>query len=170
MATCLSNCISCAYFFHVVHRYKKTSALSTLLFDLDYVVIDRLMAAYGDIPLAAIGIVLKAERLPLNVGIGLCQGMMPLVAYNYASKNHGRMEETVRVSRRVGLATAFGEGGKALFLGVMRWAVFNIPMLFVLNRVLGMYGIVWSQIAADILTVALSVYVYRRHKASREWS
>ena len=32
--------------------------------------------------LAALGIVLKAERLPLNIGIGICLGMTPLVAYN----------------------------------------------------------------------------------------
>ena len=38
--------------------------------------------------------------------------------------------------------------------------VFNIPMLFILNHFIGMYGIVWSQVTADILTVTLSAYVY----------
>lgn len=50
----------------------------------------------------------------------------------------------------------------ALFLGVMRWAAFNIPMLFILNTLWGMYGIVFSQLAADILTVSLSLAVYHR--------
>ena len=167
------------------------------------------------------GIVLKAERLPLNVGVGLCQGMLPLVAYNFASKNRKRMDETIRFSRKVGLITAgvsillyeasawyimrlfiadagtialgtdflrirclatplmfmsfftvylfqaFGEGGRALFLGVMRWGAFNIPMLFLLDAAFGMYGIVWSQITADLLTVALSLYVYYRYKNIR---
>ena len=193
------------------------SAVSTLLFDIDYIVIDKLMSGYGDIALAAVGIVLKAERLPLNVGIGICQGMLPIVAYNYASKNHRRMFDTIRFSLRCGLAVGafsialymlfssqimglfiqdaqtvllgtdflrirclatplmfssfftvyvfqgFGEGRKALFLGVMRWAVFNIPMLFNLNRLIGMYGIVWSQLCADTLTVTLSFLVYRRY-------
>lgn len=62
------------------------------------------------------------------------------------------------------LFQAFGEGNKALFLGIMRWGVFNIPMLFLLNTAFGMYGVVWSQITADILTVALSLYVYHRYK------
>ncbi len=57
----------------------------------------------------------------------------------------------------------FGEGNKSLFLGVMRWVVFNIPMLFLLNHIIGMYGVVWSQVCADILTVMLSFYVYRRY-------
>lgn len=244
IATCLSNCIACAYFLGVIYKLRKgsvislsvklglpekksilsilnvgfPSALATLLFDLDYIVIDKLMVAYGDIALASIGIVLKAERLPLNVGIGICQGMMPIVAYNYSAKNYSRMNGTVKFSRRVGLITAafsivlyeltasyimrmfiadaetvslgtdflririlatplmflsfftvylfqgFGQGNKALFLGVMRWAVFNIPMLFILNGIIGMYGIVWSQVTADIFTVALSIYVYERYK------
>lgn len=52
---------------------------------------------------------------------------------------------------------------KALFLGIMRWAVFNIPMLFVLNAIIGMYGLVWSQVTADTLTVMLSIAVHRRY-------
>ncbi len=243
IATCISNCLACIYFVYVIIRIRKKSvitfaftgipkkvsinsifnvgipsALATLLFDLDYIVIDNLMVGYGNIALASIGIVLKAERLPLNVGIGLCQGMMPIVAYNYSSKNYKRMEDTIKYSRRTGLITsiisialyeifavyimkmfindtntvtlgtdflrirvlatplmfmsfftvylfqAFGKGNKALFLGVMRWVVFNIPMLFLLNQIIGMYGIVWSQITADILTVALSIFVYKKYE------
>ncbi len=243
-ATCLSNCIACAYFIFVLFRMRRDtvlrlyppyrfpagtsvaevfgvglpSAIATLLFDLDYIVIDRLMSGYNDIALAAVGIVLKVERLPLNVGIGICQGMMPIIAYNYSAKNYARMNETKRYSMRLGLVCAavsvalyelfagpimhifigdaqtvalgtvflrirvlatplmflsffhvylfngFGKGGYALFLGVMRWAVFNIPMLFLLNRLLGINGIVWSQATADVLTVALSFAVYRRYE------
>ncbi len=243
-ATCLSNCIACVYFIVVVCRMGKESivtfhpkagrperesiaavftvgipsAVATLLFDLDYVVIDKLMVSYHDLALAAIGIVLKVERFPLNVGIGICQGMMPLVAYNYAAGNKKRMEDTIRISRMLGLVIAgisillyeifaaqfirlfisdaqtvemasaflrirvlatplmflsfftvylfqaFGMGKRSLFLGMMRWLVFNIPMLFLLNAVFGMYGIVWSQVTADTLTVILSFYVYRKYK------
>ena len=35
-----------------------------------------------------------------------------------------------------------------------------ISQLFILNHFIGMYGIVWSQVTADILTVALSAFVY----------
>ncbi len=55
---------------------------------------------------------------------------------------------------------AFGRGNKSLFLGVTRWAVLNIPMLFLLEHLLGMYGIVWSQAAADFLNVILCAGVY----------
>lgn len=241
IATCISNCISCIYFIFVMIRLSKRtclgltsikdlptnaslakiftigvpSAIATLLFDIDYIVIDKLMTGYNDIALAAVGIVLKAERLPLNVGIGICQGMVPIVAYNYASKDYKRMRDVEKFSLILGIVCAvvsiilyeifapyimrffiretntvllgtnflrirclatlfmfisfyhvhlfngYGRGSEALFLGIVRWAVFNIPMLFLLNYLIGMYGIVWSQLLADILTVILSVIVHR---------
>lgn len=240
IATCISNCVACLYFLQMLYKTRGShvislnikrglpsaksifsvfevgfpSAIATLLFDLDYVVLDKLMVGYGDIPLAAIGIVLKAERFPLNVGIGLCQGMIPLVAYNFAARNYRRMDEIVRFSRMVGLIVgvvsicvyelgaeyllrffisdsatvalgtnfvrtrilatpfmftcfftvdtfnAFGWGGIALLLGVTCWAVINIPILFLLNALFGMYGLVWSQLISDCMMAAISVFVY----------
>ena len=243
IATLLSNCLSCLYFLLVIHKTKEHSpvtfrlntgipekrsigsifnvgipaAITTLLFDIDYVIIDKLMVSYGDIALASVGIVLKAERLPLNVGIGICQGMMPLVAYNFSSGDHRRMREVIRFSLKVGLMIGigsvilyeifagyimrafigeaqtvalgtnflrirvlatplmfmsfftvfvfqgFGKGNTSLFLGTARWLAFNIPMLFLLNSLFGMYGIVWAQVTADTLTVLLSAFVYFRY-------
>lgn len=244
IATCISNVISCVYFIITVMKLGENSvlrlcriselpqndsirqmfsvgipsAVATFLFDMDYVVLDKLMSGYGNIALASVGIVLKAERLPLNVGIGICQGMVPIVAYNYASKNYKRMEEVAKFSLKIGVVFAlisicmyevfapfimrffiddgetvalgttflrirclatvlmfmsfyhvhlfnsYGHGKEALFLGVMRWAVFNIPMLFLLNYIFGMYGLVWSQLVADILTVTLSLWTHHRFK------
>ena len=56
--------------------------------------------------LAAYGIVLKADMLPLNIGMGLCQGMMPLVAYNYAAKNYPRMKSFTKAAQVAGMVTA----------------------------------------------------------------
>ena len=64
----------------------------------------------------------------------------------------------------VHLFNSYGRGGEALFLGVVRWCVFNIPMLFLLNALFGMYGIVWAQLVSDVLTVALSFYVHWRYQ------
>lgn len=43
-----------------------------------------------------------------------------------------------------------------------------ISQLIVLNSIFGMYGIVWSQVTADTLTVLLSFYVYRRFRPGQE--
>ena len=37
-----------------------------------------------------------------------------------------------------------------------------------MKRVFGIYGIVWSQVTADTLTVLLSFYVYRRFRPGQE--
>lgn len=132
VATCISNCVACAYFIVVVLRSGKgavvtfsprvglaerssisavfavgvPSAVTSFLFDLDYVILDRLMTSYNDLALAAIGIVLKVERFPLNVGVGICQGMMPLVGYNYSAGNRKRLRDTMRLSLGLGLVIA----------------------------------------------------------------
>ncbi|MBQ7576900.1 MAG: MATE family efflux transporter [Synergistaceae bacterium] len=241
IATMLSNLIICVYFLIVICRLKNSilslsiknfraslqniksifyvgvpAAIAVTLFDVTYIIIDKLMSLYGDVPLAAVGIVLKAERLPLNVGIGLCMGMMPLAAYNYSSGNFARMREAVNFSRLVGLVIGFvsvalyeifaadimkifiedsktvelgthflrartlatpfmficfhlvnffqavGMGDRALILGSARWVVFNIPLLFVLNYIFGMYGIVWTQVIADIMMTLVSIIVYKK--------
>ncbi len=36
-------------------------------------------------------------------------------------------------------------------------------MLFLLNAIFGMYGIVWAQTAADSLTVILSLYMLHHY-------
>ena len=240
LATLLSNCIACLYFlltlWHIRDRRLLTadprvglpraknirsvfsvgipSATTNFLFDLDYMVVDKLMVSYNEVALAAIGIVLKVERLPLNTGIGICQGMVPLIAYNCGAGNHKRMNQVIRLSLATGLVVAavsillyqlfapwiigvfiadgptislavtfiririlatplmflcfftlymfqgFGKGGIALFLGIVRWAVFNIPLLYLLNHFVGMYGILWTPAIADGITVLISLYVY----------
>ena len=132
LATMLSNCAALVYFIGIYRRVRNSSilmlprqisrirkdsmqsllgvgvpaAMSVLLFDVTNMVINRLSASYGDFQLAAMGIVLKVERLPLNIGIGICLGMVPLVAYNYASKNMDRMQAFFRAARLAGLGVA----------------------------------------------------------------
>ena len=242
VATLISNVISCIYSVAVIYRDRHETVISIrdasveknsvkevfnvgfpaffvmLLFDVDYMIIDRLMAGYSDIALAAVGIVLKAERLPLNVGIGICQAMTPIVAYNYASGNRERMHRTYRLACLWGIIVgvvsitlydifagriirffindadtialgasflrarspatlfmflsfftvhlfqAFGKGDTALYLGIQRWIMLNIPMLFILNRFFGIYGIVWAQLTADLINAAISFIVFNRFR------
>lgn len=82
------------------------SAIGNFLSCVSNLVINKLASNYGDIPVAALGIVKKVEMLPMNVGMGLCQGMLPLVAYNYAAKSFKRMKETVRDASVSGMGFA----------------------------------------------------------------
>ena len=132
LATLLSNVISLLYFLFIYYRLRgKTilsispryvkiqkryfvdilaiglpSALTGMLANISHIIKNNLTSGYGDIELAAYGIVQKADMLPLNIGMGLCQGMMPLVAYNYASKNYSRMKSFTFIAQVLGMIVA----------------------------------------------------------------
>ncbi len=79
------------------------SAILTGLFDLASICVNILSARHDDLVLAAMGIVMKVERIPNAVNIGLCQGMMPIVAFNFSAGNRERMHRTVSTARQWGL-------------------------------------------------------------------
>ena len=83
------------------------SALLTGLFDLANICVNILASSHSDLVLAAMGIVMKVERIPNAVNIGICQGMLPIVAFNYASGNHERMKQTINTARNSGLLISF---------------------------------------------------------------
>ena len=79
------------------------AGLAILFFDLTNMMLNRFSSFHGDAALAAMGIVLRVERFPLNVGIGICLGMTPLIAYNYSAGNRDRMYAFFRSARTAGL-------------------------------------------------------------------
>ncbi len=105
------------------------SALGSLLACLSNVVINNLTAGYsdiyGDVPVAAVGIAKKIDMLPMNVGMGLCQGMMPLVAYNYSSGNYKRMKSFATTARTAGMVFAA--------LCILIFEIFASPIVSVFN-------------------------------------
>lgn len=191
------------------------SGVTILLFDLVTIVVNRLAASYGDIPLAAMGIVLKLERIPVNVGTGICFGMVPLIAYNLGAGNFSRMDHFAKLGRDVILGfsvacvvvlrlfaeplvgafidneetvstgvlflqgrclalpfmmigffviyymNAVNKGIVSFFLSIVRHLVLLIPMMLIMDRIIGMSGLIWSPLAADILGAIVSYVTYR---------
>ena len=130
IATLISNCVGCCYLLIVYIKSSASSPLSlspktaakisrenvrnvfvvgvpsavlTGLFDVASICVNKIASSHNDLVLAAMGIVMKAERIPNAINIGLCQGMLPIVAYNYASGNRERMKRTIRTARTCGL-------------------------------------------------------------------
>lgn len=132
IATMFSNLITLGYFFCIYYKLRGRtvlsvspkyirlqrrmvmeilsiglpSALTALLANTTSIIKHNLTSGYGDIEMAAYGIVMKADMVPLNIGMGLCQGMMPLVAYNYAAKNYPRMRSFTRAAQLSGMSIA----------------------------------------------------------------
>lgn len=143
VATALSNLVSLMFFLFRFRKLKErtvlslslchfrlqyagqvfsvgiSSALTSGLATLSNMTIVKLASGYGDIPIAAYGIVKKIDMFPLGISMGLCQGFMPLVGYNYASKNYRRMREVSVFSWKTALFIALGF--VVSFLGFAPW-------------------------------------------------
>lgn len=134
IATALSNVIACAYLLYAYARATKDAPLSfrpadakavggenirlllsvgvpsailTGLFDVANICVNIIAAAHNDLVLAGMGIVMKVERVPNAINIGICQGMLPIVAYNFTSGDHKRMKAVISTARKTGLIVSF---------------------------------------------------------------
>ena len=53
-----------------------------------------------------------------------------------------------------------GKGWQSLVLSACRQGLINIPLLFLMDHILSLFGIVWTQLIADSLTLAISMSLY----------
>ncbi|MDD3409851.1 MAG: MATE family efflux transporter [Eubacteriales bacterium] len=130
LATFLSNCAACLYFFvlllvkrgdtYVCVRpamalpRKKIAlgvcavgvpaSIQNLLNVTGMTLLNNFTAAYGAGAIAAMGIAQKLSLIPTYVFMGLSQGVMPLIGYNYASGNIPRMKRTLTFSAKLALS------------------------------------------------------------------
>ena len=178
------------------------------------ILLTRLMSAYSDLAVASYGVTQKFGTVAMNLSIGLTQGIMPLIGYNYAAKNFPRVRAVARCSFVIllcfvllifgtcqlfpeplmrlfvtdpdtvalgsdflirwsfaipGMAFVFlissifqamGRWKRSLLLNVLRQGVIFMPALLIMNRIFGMYGLVWAQPVADLLALALGIILY----------
>ena len=82
------------------------SFVSLMLVCVSNAVMMNLASGYHYIAVAAIGIVKKIDTIPLNVALGLGQGILPIVAYNYSAGNYKRMDRVNLVARTTGVSFA----------------------------------------------------------------
>ena len=122
LATFISNCSACGYFL-VLMRVKKEktfitihpkyfrpnkrilsgifgvgipAAIQNLLNVTGMTILNNIAASYGTSVVASIGIAQKIYQIPMQVALGGGQGVMPLVGYNFSSRNYKRMSGTIR--------------------------------------------------------------------------
>lgn len=145
-ATFISNCVACLYFLvllavkkgktNVCISPKKFSfnkdivkgvcgvgvpaAIQNLLNVTGMTVLNNFTAAFGADAVAAMGISQKISMIPMYVAMGMSQGIMPLISYNYASGNVKRMKKsltftgTISISFLVVVAVAYWFGAGTL--------------------------------------------------------
>ena len=178
------------------------------------IILTRLLSAYGDLPVAAFGVTQKFGTITMNISIGLTQGIMPLIGYNYAAKNFPRVKSVCRCSFGIlfvfiaaffslyqlfpealmrlfvsdsatvelgvtflvrwsvcvpgmtfiflfnSIFQAMGMWKRSLVLSVLRQGLIFIPCLILMDRLIGMYGLIWAQPVADWLSLLLGIVLY----------
>ena len=113
LATFLSNCVACLYFFVLLYVKRGNTyvcidprkfrlgkyiilgvcgvgvpaAIQNLLNVTGMTVLNNFTSAFGSDAVAAMGISQKINMVPMYVAMGLSQGIMPLISYNYSSGN-----------------------------------------------------------------------------------
>ncbi len=121
LATFLSNCVACIYFFFLLYKKRGNTYISinprefgfrklivlgvcgvgipasiqNLLNVTGMTILNNFTSFYGADAVAAMGITQKINMVPMQIALGFSQGIMPLVSYTYASGNHKRMKEAV---------------------------------------------------------------------------
>lgn len=122
LATFLSNCFACCYFL-VLARVKKgktyvcmdirklkgltkdvvlgifgvgiPASIQNLLNVLGTTLLNNFTAVFEATAVAAMGVAQKLHMIPMQIGMGFGQGIMPLVSYNYASGDRKRMKQVI---------------------------------------------------------------------------
>ncbi len=134
LATFISNCVACIYFFVLIYlRRGKTfvcvnpkmfkpkkyivkgvcgvgvpAAIQNLLNVTGMTVLNNFTSVYGSAAVAAMGISQKINMVPMQVAFGLSQGVMPLIGYNYSSRDVKRMKGTVMFTAKISLSFLVG--------------------------------------------------------------
>lgn len=129
LATFISNCFACLYFFVLLFVKRKSTyvcinpkkftlkkgiasgvfavgipaSIQNLLNVTGMTVLNNFTAAFGASAVAAMGIAQRINMIPIQVALGFSQGIMPLISYSYASKNVRRMKKALIFSSGISI-------------------------------------------------------------------
>lgn len=191
------------------------ACLMTLLENVSYAILDKMMSLCGTQTQAGIGVAKKVNMLAHSIVRGIAQGALPLIGYSFAAKHFKRMKRSVLLAAvfAVGAATvcmianilfsvpliqlfihtgspsveygarflrilcigspfsacayviisffqATGKSLRAFFIAILRKGALDIPLMFLLNLALPIYGIVWATPIADILCCVAALLLF----------
>lgn len=130
LATLISNCVACLYFvgFLIAKRGRTfvtvslkyarpgryvvknvcavgiPASIQNLLNVTGMTVMNNSMSAFGSEAVAASGIAHKITMIPMYVSMGITQGVMSLIGYNFSSGNRKRMNSAIKATARIAVS------------------------------------------------------------------
>ena len=111
------------------------TAIFSALMSVSTIVLNQLLVGYGNAPVAAIGIVFKANMFITFLQMGLANGVQPLLGYNYGAGNMQRFRNVESYTKKCCLIA--GAAATVLYF------VFREPIirLFISDEEVVAYGI-----------------------------
>lgn len=87
-----------------------SSFITQISITLVMIVLNRTLGMYGaksiygsDIPIAALGIVMKVNQIIVSIVVGIAVGAQPIVGYNYGAKKYDRVRKAYTISLRTAI-------------------------------------------------------------------
>ncbi len=74
------------------------STLMTMMALISNVVLNVLAAGYSTFAIAGMGVAKRLDMIIFAISNGIGQGVLPLISYNYAAKNFGRMRSAIKIT------------------------------------------------------------------------
>lgn len=111
------------------------TAIFSALMSVSTIVLNQLLVVYGNDPVAAIGIVFKANMFITFLQMGLANGVQPLLGYNYGAGNVERFREVESYTKKCCLAAGV--------IATVLYFVFREPIigLFISDSDVIAYGV-----------------------------
>ena len=111
------------------------TAIFSVLMSVSTIILNQILVAYGNAPVAAIGIVFKANMFITFLQLGLANGVQPLLGYNYGAGNRERFIAVDRFTKKC-----------CLIVGILATALFfvlrePIVRLFINDADIIYYGV-----------------------------
>jgi len=150
-ATLISNIVSLVFFFAVIIRTRKESFLSFRPGDIrpgtaldvlknglpssmqivfgstGNIVMTHTAAGFSDMAVASFGILQKFTTMAVHIAVGVSQGVMPLLGFNYTARNYSRI-------RSINRTIIIGDAAfSAVFLAVVELFPRAFVSLFIAN-------------------------------------
>lgn len=82
------------------------SCMMNMMAVFSNITLNKLLAGYSNAALAGVGVAKKVDMLSFAIATGMSQGVLPLIGYNYASKNYKRMMAAVKTDFLISLSVS----------------------------------------------------------------
>lgn len=96
-------------------------SLITILLSFSNIILNNYCVLYGNVAVAAMGIVSKINLFPIQLTVGLGQGMQPLIGYYVGAKKVDKLKEAMKIANLISLCLGiffvlFFMGMKSVFM------------------------------------------------------